>query len=358
MSETMKAVIYHGIGDVSVEERKIPECGSDDVIVRNMRAGICGSDVTAFRYGGENMYIFPEHEFGHEMVGYVYEKGENVAGINIGDRVFVEPSQAILNPYYANMAGAFSQYTKVYNAEVGKNLYLLPCVLSYDDAVLIEPLSVSTHAKNRAAVKPEEKVLIIGSGPIGLGVLASLAAQGNKTVAVIDRDEYRLKCAEKMGAHPILSTNIELESLKDELESYFGVMPNTNHRVDFSADGTPEVSANAVLDVDVVFDCVGIPDYIDEFVRHAKQYSRLCNIAVHRSATPVRFHEIMSTQCAIMGSRGYESEDIKEVISFLTEKRTKAARMISHCIPLTDAKQAFKLAENTSESVKVIINME
>ena len=76
----MRALIYHGIQDVRVETCPIPECGPDDVIVRTMRAAICGSDMTAYLHGGENMYILPGHEFGHEMVGYVWKKGAQVTG--------------------------------------------------------------------------------------------------------------------------------------------------------------------------------------------------------------------------------------------------------------------------------------
>lgn len=313
-NNTMRALIYHGVKDVRVEDRPIPDCGPDDVIVRTVRASICGSDMTAYLHGGENMHILPGHEFGHEMVGYVWKKGEHVAGVQEGDRVFVEPAQAVSDPMDANMAGAFSQYMKVNHACVGKNLYLLPEGLSYDDAVLIEPLSVSTHAKNRAAVKPDERALICGSGPIGLGVAAALLAQGNKTVAVADRDAHRLRCAQAMGAHPILSTDNDLENMKEQMEAYFGVMENMNHRVRFGEGGDVDISENRVLDVDAVFDCVGIPAFVDEFLRHAKQYARLCNIAVHRTETPVRFHEVMSTQCALMGSRGYDPADIEEVI--------------------------------------------
>ena len=56
----------------------MPVCGPDDVIVRNVRAGICGTDVTGYVYGGSSVGIFPNSEFGHEMVGYVYETGKNV----------------------------------------------------------------------------------------------------------------------------------------------------------------------------------------------------------------------------------------------------------------------------------------
>lgn len=353
----MKSLIYYGMKDIRVENRKIPVCGPDDAIVRVMRAGICGSDTTAYLHGGENMYIFSGREFGHEMTGYIYQLGKNVTGLQEGDRVFVEPSKAVLDPYEANMAGAFSQYVVVHNACVGSNIFRLPDYISYDEAVLIEPLSVSTHAKNRAQVKPNEKVLVCGCGPIGLGVIASLKAQGNEYVAVIDRDAHRLQCAEKMGAHPILSKSSHLEDLKEQLIAYFGIMQNRNHRVQFRADGV-EIQENTVLDADVVFDCAGIPGFVDEFLLHAKQKSRYCDIAVHRTPVSIRFHEIMSTQCAIMGSRGYEQKDILEVIDFLGRGKTKAEQMVSHCIPLEQAAQAFALAADPASSIKVVINME
>ena len=354
----MNALIYYGIRDVRLEERPVPECGPEDVIVRIMRAGICGSDVTAYLHGGRNMNILEGREFGHEMVGYVCKIGERVRDIAEGDRVFVEPVHTAATPMEANMAGGFSQYVKVPHAAWEKNLYRLPDSLSYDDAVLTEPLSVSTHGKNRAAVKPEEKVLIFGSGPIGLGVAAALLAQGNTCVAIVDKDPHRLSCAERMGIHPIWSTSNDLENLKNQLEQYFGTVENVNHRVIFGEDNQVQVCENPVLDVDAVFDCAGNAAFVDEFIRHAKQYSRLCDIAVHRAVTPVRFHELMSTQCALMGSRGYEHDDIMEAIGNLAVGKVNVPQMISHCFPLSRAPEAFAVAADPAQSVKVILDME
>ena len=67
----MRALIYRDVRDVRVEDRPIPTCGPEDVIVRTVRAGICGSDITAYLHGGENMMILPGREFGHEVAGYV-----------------------------------------------------------------------------------------------------------------------------------------------------------------------------------------------------------------------------------------------------------------------------------------------
>ena len=353
---SMKALIYYGIRDVQVQEKGLPACGPDDVIVRNIRAGICGTDITGYLHGGEKVMILPGREFGHEMVGYVYEKGINVTCVDVGTRVFVEPTTCVLDTYESDMAGAFSQYMCIHNAKLGYNLYVLPDELSYDDAVLIEPYSVATHGKNRAQAKPDENVMIIGAGTIGLCALCSLLAQGNKKIVVLDIDDKRLETVERLGGIGF-NTQAGTEAMLNFLEGYFGVQNNTNHRLE-TKNGEMTVEPNSVLNIDAVIDCAGIPMFVDEFMKHAKQKARFCCIALHKREIPIRFHEIMSTQCAIMGSRGYEPEDIKEVISNLAKKNTKIPEIITHIFPLEDAEDAFEIAAKPAYAIKVVLDME
>jgi len=352
----MRALIYKGIKDVELQEKEIPICGQDDVIIRNMRAGICGSDVTGYLYGGEKVAIYPGREFGHEMVGYVYEKGENVTCVEVGTRVFVDPTFCTPNPYEADMAGAFSQYVRVQNAKEGYNLYILPDNLSYDDAVLIEPFSVGTHGKNTPQVKSDENVLVIGAGTIGLCAMSSLMARGNKKVAVLDMDDNRLKVVEEMGGIGFNSKQ-GIEATEKFLEEYFGVLANKNHRIDMK-DGRLRVTENSVIDIDVVIDCAGVSEFVDEFMKHAKQHARYSCVALHKKEVPIRFHEVMSTQCVLMGSRGYTSEDINEVIDNLSQNNSKVTEIITHVFKLEDAKEAFEIASSPDKAIKVVLNME
>ncbi len=121
----MKAVIYKDTKTVEVQERAMPVCGPDDVIVRNVRAGICGTDVTGYLYGGRTVGFLPDSEFGHEMVGYVYETGKNVTCVEKGTRVFVNPMTRIRtpDPSASVRAGAFSQYVLVQDAKLEYNLF-------------------------------------------------------------------------------------------------------------------------------------------------------------------------------------------------------------------------------------------
>ncbi len=351
----MRAAIFNDKKSISVEDRDMPVCGSEDVVVRNMRASICGSDVTAYLHGGDKMGMRNKTEFGHEMAGIVHAVGADVRDIPVGMRVFVEPILAMGIPQEAMMAGGFSQYTRVRKAELNRNIYELPDSLSFDEAALIEPFAVATHGKNRAKAQPHEKVLVIGAGPIGQFALASLIAQGNKTVAVLDIVESRLKAAENLGCAAYNSSDpLETENFLGE---YFGILPGKNTRITPTDKGYA-VARNDIFDIDVVIDCAGIPSYLDMFMRHAKPMSRFTCIAVYKQPVTMSFHEIMSTQCAIMGSKGYEQKDILEVIDNLLGKTTPVTNTITHTFPLEEISRAFEKAAAGGDALKVVINME
>ena len=82
-----KAAIFRGLGSVEVVELSYPACGDDDVIVRNLLTGVCGSDVSAFQHGGDANMIWKDHEFGHEAISEVVEIGKRVSGIHLGDEI-------------------------------------------------------------------------------------------------------------------------------------------------------------------------------------------------------------------------------------------------------------------------------
>jgi len=341
----MRAVIYKGIKSLEVQDRDIPVCGLNDVVVRNIRAGICGTDVSAYLYGGIYGGIFPEseegHEFGHEMVGYVYEKGENVTCVEKGTRVFVNPATRTSDPSAACMANAFSQYVLVENAEVEYNLYILPDSLSYDDAVLIEPFSVGTHGKNTPQATPEDNVVIYGAGTIGLCALSGLIAQGNKKVVLVDLDDNRLKTVKEMGG---IGFNPMTGDITNFLMEQFG-----------EAKG---VYRTPVVDVDVVIDCAGAPNVPGDFLNYAKPGARFACVGMHKKDVSISFAQIMSKEVKIMGSRGYTKDDFLEVIYNLTNKKSQVTKIVTHKFKQEDAVKAFETASDPNTAIKVIIDLE
>ncbi|MBR3689837.1 MAG: alcohol dehydrogenase catalytic domain-containing protein, partial [Eggerthellaceae bacterium] len=178
---------------MTIVERPDPVAGPDQVVVKVERAGICGSDVTAWIHDGTIVGVFPDMEWGHEFAGVVEQVGSEVEGISVGDRVWVNPLLAKeLGLMMADMCGAFSEKVLVEKAKLNYNLYLLPDSIPMEHAALIEPFCVGTHGKNRAKCKPGDHVVIYGAGPIGLCALSGLVGQGVENVVVLEQREERL----------------------------------------------------------------------------------------------------------------------------------------------------------------------
>ncbi|MDR1955317.1 MAG: zinc-binding dehydrogenase [Treponema sp.] len=350
----MKALIYKDVKKMELQERDIPVCGADDVVVRNIRSGICGSDTGAYLHGTMSSGVFPDREFGHEMVGFIHEVGKNVVNIAKGSRVWVNPNTMVEHPWDSDMAGAFSQYVCVHNARLDYNVFLLPDTLSFDDAVLIEPFSVGTHGKNRPGIKPEHKVLIYGAGTIGLCALNALLAQGNKKVAMIDLSDKRLSLAHEMGA---ITCNPQKEDVRSYLSDHFGEVASSTPAITMNGSEIKLIPAKS-LDVDAVIDCAGVSNIAGDFLSMAKHGAVLSCVAIHKKEVPLNFRQIMSTEVAIMGSRGYNNTDIQEVIGNLAERNTKITGIITHTFTIDEFEKAFETASNPDVAIKVVFNME
>ena len=110
---TYKAGIFKGPGKVDVIDLPYPACGDDDVIVRNLMTGLCGSDISAFRHGGDDHMIWQDHEFGHESVSEVVELGKNVKDLRLGDHVFPNQGKALRDMKRMATVGGFSEYIRI-----------------------------------------------------------------------------------------------------------------------------------------------------------------------------------------------------------------------------------------------------
>lgn len=328
----MKAAVLHAKGDARVVELDKPECGPKDVIVKTVRSGICGSDVAA-------LGIDEDAEFGHETAGYLTEVGGDVQGLHIADRVFIQPMTSC-PPGRSMMLGGFSEYVKVPDAKIGWNIYFLPDSLSYDEAALIEPFAVGTRGKNVPGAKPGDHVVVYGAGTIGISCISGLCAQGIKTVAIV-RNNKKRELLEKIGA---IVCNI---SEVDEFEFLKETFGTAAHRMGYPA-----------IDVDIVVDCAGAPNIVDDFFKMMKRFSRLSIVGVNMNPISVPLNRLMSAEVIIRGSCAYEDEDLREVIDNLASGRTHMKEIITHHYKLDDIQAALEMAADRSQAIKVIVDME
>ncbi len=344
----MKAAIYHGIENVTVEEIPIPEYGPKDVILKTVRAGICGTDIGAYYHGGDDAGIFPENQFGHEMASIVYKVGKDVpSNIKEGMRVFLNPILA-QDPAVCGLsvlsicdeAGAFSQYVYVQYAELGFNIHPLPENVSFDTAVLIEPFAVGMHGANRGNAKPGDKVVIFGAGTIGLSAMCACMGKGIKDIVVVDIDDWRLNKVEEMGAIPFNSTKGDLLEFLQDL--YGGDL--------VSALGVP------AADIDLYIDTAGARSIIPTATGMAKQGARLVIVALYHTTVEINPLLVLGSEMNVYGSFAYGNPDIVEAISYMAAESTPIDQLVTHHFPLEQINEAFAVAHAGKEVIKVVID--
>src|SRR5689334_2842992 len=202
----MKTLVCTNPGEFNYEEREKPSLHGKHAIIKVKRIGICGTDLHAFE-GTQPFFEYPRI-LGHELAGELiefddaqgFEKGERVSFIpyfNCGNcvacRAGLTNCCANLKVFGVHINGGFAEYISVpsYSLLHGEGL-------SFDELSLVEPLAIGAHGVRRAGVKPGEFVLVVGAGPIGLGIAEFARIAGGKVI-VMDINEQRLNfCVTKL----------------------------------------------------------------------------------------------------------------------------------------------------------------
>ena len=203
----------------AVREEPIPQPGNQELCVKIMANGICGSDIHFFRDGRlGNFVVTDPYVPGHEASGRVFSLGAGVNRYAVGDSVVVEPgipcgrcrvcrsgrynlcgSVRFLSAPPEN--GTFCDYL-VIRAD---SVHPMPVGVTYEQGAMAEPAAVAVHAVNRGRVQNGDTGVIVGCGPIGLMVLQAFLAAGGSRAFCIDSATRRLALAARLGAHETLT---------------------------------------------------------------------------------------------------------------------------------------------------------
>ena len=318
----MRAALYKDKLVAEIVKLDTPRVGLEDVLVKTVRSSICGSDVNG-------VGVLVDGQFGHETAGYIVDMGKNVTGFAEGDRVWINPMNAMQSALESCMLGGFSDYILVPHAKLDYNLYLLPETISWDEASLIEPFGVGTRGKNRPGVKTGDNVVVYGAGSIGLFCISALVAQGIIPVVVdIALSDYKRTLLEKIGAVIAPLDGDKFTFFKEHFGMTIGAL-------------------GEVLNIDVVVDCAGAPTIIQDFFRILKENSRLSIVGVNNVPQEMSLRLLMAAESTVMGSKGYRHEDVKEVIDNLSHQRTLVKEIITHHFPLEEINEALRVATST-----------
>ncbi len=370
---TMKCGVYYGIENVKLEEREIPKLENEnDVLVKILRAGICGSDTGAYWHGGLRYGIYKGCIFGHEFVGRIVEKGANVADdIQVGDIVFVEPTKSKRGGMFlADVCGGFAEYVVVEDAKKEYNIFPLKKDVDLDVAAIIEPLAVGTQGALCTNPKEEDNVVVLGAGSIGLCAAAGLINHGIKNVIVIDRNDWKLERARNLGAKTINCKTEDVAERLCELCGEFKANKMNPAYIDpnvFKVIG--EMAAEAGMDptkrvtvkrpnVQLYVDCAGAKDLLVMALGLCAEGTKYSVVSVYTEPVPFPGGMFMD-EPQIVGSAGYTKETILEVIDHVENYRTPLKNIITSYYPLEEFETAMeKAAVKANKNIKVVVNCE
>jgi 2-desacetyl-2-hydroxyethyl bacteriochlorophyllide A dehydrogenase len=331
----MKQIMLHGANDWRLDDVADPEPGPRDALVRIAACGICGTDVSYVHMG-----LIPGHPIplGHEMAGVVEWIGEEVAGVGVGDRVVVCPSDPDGGPMGTGGGqGGLTPLLHVPDAANGRRLFAVPDDMALTTAALTEPLAVGMQAVNQSEAKPGDKVAVFGCGPIGLMALATLADRGVDDVVAIDLSPARLELAERVGAAHVLDPS-EVD-VWAELARIHGTAP-------FMFGPTAAT--------DVFIEASGADSVIGDVLQNGRVDGRLVIVALHYRPVQTSYVNVLMKQFTIRGSMEYP-ERFEDAIDLL--ERRDLSGLITHMLPLEEFGQALAVLEGSKDCGKVMITM-
>src|SRR3954465_7300759 len=228
-ARTMQAAVYRGKNDLRLETVPVPQIGKGELLVRIHTCGICGTDLKKIATGSHSA----PRIFGHEMSGTVAAVGEGVINFALGDRVMVFHHIPCGECYYCRAkvyaqcpvykkvgatagfepaGGGFAEYIRVMDWIVRKGVVKIPPSVSFEQASFIEPVNTCLKGIQSLRLQPDETVLVLGAGPIGI-ILGALARRAGARVVASDLYPQRLTIARSFG----ISDTIEAGS-NDVLE--------------------------------------------------------------------------------------------------------------------------------------------
>ena len=334
----MRAAIYNGQKNILLTELETPKARDNDIVVRNLYASICGTDVAVYQHGPNTGHrITIGGEFGHEMVSEVVQVGKNVKDIRVGDRVYPYPRLAKGDPKRAGTVGGFSEYVLIPNVELGKQVYAVPEAISSKVACLIEPFTVGCRAARRSFPRDGENAIVFGAGTIGIAAAIALRYFGCKKVMICDHSDFRLEKAKGLG---FAVCNNSTDDLRQAAVREFGEA--------FSALGT-------TADVDIYIDAAGADGLIELYQSMGKVDSRMVVVAVKAGPRLIDVLAMTYGQHALIGSGGYFPEDVRDVMNIMESKKRDIESIITHEYPWEQLPQAIETASRVDEALNVIV---
>ena len=343
----MKALVYHGPGDLKVEEWKTPEPKPGEVRLKLQYTAICGSDLGAYKKASDRFR--PPLILGHEASGIVDMVGEGVTTLKLGQHVCCNPPIYCGKCWYCTHGhynicpnrlslgnsvgidtchGTFAEYICL----PAYTLVPLPENVSLLHGSMMEPLAVGYHAAKNGAFVPGETTAVIGTGPIGLLTILSLRAIGVGKIICSDTSPARLELAKQLGA------DITVDARQEKL-----------------SDVVKEVTGGLGADRTII--CTGAAVSLHEAIATTRSCGDVILVGMIQEKVEFCPMDIFGRDINIISSYTF-TDEIYEVVEAVSQGKIQLEPMISSIYSLDHGKDAFDaLAAPGNSELKVIVDI-
>jgi threonine dehydrogenase-like Zn-dependent dehydrogenase len=337
----MKALVLRGDYDIAVEERPDPHPGDGEVVVEVIATGICGSDFHG--YSGENGRRHPGQVMGHETVGRIDEIGSGVTDFAPGQLVTINPVMACgacaacrdgqqqwcsrrkVLGVAPEIPAAFADRV----AAPARNIVALPESMPAELGALVEPLAVGYHAVRRGGATSDDRVLVIGGGPIGQACLLAARRLGVTIVAVSDVSASRRDLCAKLGAQVIDPT---------------------------SGDLAEAVAARLGGPASLVIDAVGVNQTIADAFTASGLGSRIVLVGMGSPRLDLAAYAVSTEERTLIGAFTYTADDFVETAAWVGTQPDGIEALIDRRVGWEQAPQSFDdLARGRSTASKILV---
>jgi Threonine dehydrogenase and related Zn-dependent dehydrogenases len=327
----MKALVLKKYNEFSIDDIPQPEYSEDEVLVRVKACAICGSDVHGM--DGSTGRRIPPVVMGHEASGIIEAIGKNVKSFKVGDRVTFDSTVYCGKCFFCRrgeinlcdnrrvmgvscgdyrLNGAFAEYVSIPQ----HILYPLPDRVSFEQAAMVEPLSIAFHALRRSPVMLNDTAVVVGAGMIGLLIIQLLKIAGCGRIIAVDLIQEKLDMARKFGA------DVCLKSDKSDVAAQ--VYALTGNR-----------------GVDIAFEVVGITQTVQTAIAALKKGGALTLVGNISPKVDLPLQSVVTRQISLYGTCASAGE-YTHCLDLIASGKVDVDSFISAIAPLSEGPLFFK----------------
>jgi L-iditol 2-dehydrogenase len=326
----MKALLLTKYRSLEIADLPVPNPGPDELLIRVAACGICGSDVHG--YDGSSGRRIPPIVMGHEAAGTIAALGKNVKNFSEGDRVTFDSTvycgscnnclrgdvnlcdnRQVVGVSCGDYrrAGAFAEFVVV----PARIVYRLPEILPFEEAAMLEAVSVALHAVSLVPVHPQDNALVVGAGMIGLLIMQALHAAGCSNIYITDVDQTRLKLADEFAVATSLLAG-----------------PNLIPQVMEATNGNG---------MDVVIEAVGINATVVSAVDSVRKGGTVVLVGNVTPEVTLPLQKVVTRQISLQGSCASAGE-YPRAIELMSSEAIRVKPLITAIAPLEEGPRWFE----------------